>query len=57
RGEIPADVDVETLSMISASMVSYRVMILRKPVDRDFLVSLIDGVLLPAVGLRQSVPA
>jgi AcrR family transcriptional regulator len=57
RGEIPADVDVETLSMLSASMVSYRLMILKKPVDREFLLSLIDGVLLPAVGLRPVVAA
>jgi hypothetical protein len=27
-------------------------MLLGKPVDRDFLLALIDGVLLPAVGLR-----
>ena len=32
-------------------MAAYRVLILRKPVDREFLVSLIDGVVLPAVGL------
>jgi AcrR family transcriptional regulator len=51
RGEISADCDVETLSLISPSMASYRVLILRKPVDRAFLLSLIDGVILPAVGL------
>lgn len=51
RGEISADCDIETLSLISPSMAAYRVLILRQPVDRDFLVSLIDGVLLPAVGL------
>jgi hypothetical protein len=32
-------------------MTAYRVLVLKKPVDRPFLVSLIDGVLLPAVGL------
>jgi hypothetical protein len=52
RGEIPADCDVESLSLISPSMAAYRVLILRKPVDRAFLVNLIDGVILPAVGLR-----
>ncbi|MEO8906880.1 MAG: TetR/AcrR family transcriptional regulator, partial [Microbacteriaceae bacterium] len=51
RGEIPADSDVEALALISPSMASYRVLILRKPVDRAFLLSLIDGVILPAVGL------
>ena len=52
RGEIPIDVDVETLALVSASMASYRTLILRKPVDRAFLISVIDGVVLPAVGLR-----
>ncbi len=51
RGEISASCDIETLSLISPSMAAYRLLILRKPVDRAFLVSLIDGVILPAVGL------
>ena len=38
------------------SMAAYRLLILRKPVDRAFLVSLIDGVLLPAVGLTPPKP-
>jgi len=54
RGEIPPDCDVDTLALITPSMVSYRVLVLRKPVDRAFLISLIDGVLLPAVGLGRS---
>ena len=54
RGEIPADCDVETLALITPSMAAYRSLILRKPVDRDFLVSLIDGVLLPAMGLSPA---
>jgi AcrR family transcriptional regulator len=53
RGEIQADCDIETLSMVSASMVAYRTIILKKVVDSDFLVSLIDGVILPAVALRE----
>ncbi|MGO4692601.1 TetR/AcrR family transcriptional regulator [Glaciibacter sp. 2TAF33] len=57
RGEISADCDIGTLSLISPSMAAYRVLILRKPVDREFLVSLIDGVLMPAVGLgHQAAP-
>ncbi|WP_269938736.1 TetR/AcrR family transcriptional regulator [Arthrobacter sp. HY1533] len=51
RGEIPADCDVETLALVTPSMAAFRVLVLKKPVDRDFLLSLIDGVLLPAVGL------
>jgi AcrR family transcriptional regulator len=54
RGEISADCDVETLALISPSMATYRVLILRKPVDRSFLLSLIDGVILPALGLGRT---
>jgi hypothetical protein len=57
RGEIPSDCDIEALALISPSMVAYRLLILREPVDRDFLVSLIDGVILPAVGLPPGDPA
>ena len=52
RGEISAECDIDTLSLITPSMAAYRALILRKPIDRAFLVSLIDGVLIPAVGLR-----
>jgi AcrR family transcriptional regulator len=51
RGEISPDCDIETLALVTPSMAAYRVLVLKKPVDRAFLVSLIDGVLLPAVGL------
>jgi hypothetical protein len=53
RGEISPDCDIETLSLVVPSMAAYRVLILRKPVDRAFLESLIDGVLMPAVGLAR----
>lgn len=57
RGEIPADCDIEKLALIAPAMASYRVLILRKPVDREFLLSIIDDVLLPAVGIRRtSIP-
>ncbi|MGN9815224.1 TetR/AcrR family transcriptional regulator [Streptomyces sp. SD11] len=49
RGEIDASADVETLSQIIPSIAAYRALIQRKPFDRDFLISIIDGVLLPAV--------
>lgn len=54
RGEIPADCDVETLAFVMPSMAAFRVLVLKKPVDREFLLSLIDGVLLPAVGLGSA---
>ncbi len=56
RGEISAQSDVETLALISPSMAAYRSLILQKPVDREFLISLIDEVLMPAFGLRGGDP-
>jgi AcrR family transcriptional regulator len=53
RGEISADVDVETLCMIAPAMVAYRVLMLRIPIDRAFMVKTIDEVILPAVGLGR----
>ncbi|GAA1649869.1 TetR/AcrR family transcriptional regulator [Actinoplanes couchii] len=49
RGEINATADIETLAQIIPSIAAYRALIQRKPFDRDFLVAIIDGVLLPAV--------
>lgn len=49
RGEIPGSIYFETLVHIVPSMAAYRVIIQRKPVDREFLLSLIDGLLLPAL--------
>lgn len=54
RGEILAGVDVEMLSLVSASMVTYRTLMLRKTVDRAFLISIIDGIILPAVGIHAA---
>jgi AcrR family transcriptional regulator len=53
RGEITADIDIALVANISPSMVTYRTMMLGKPVNRDFLVSIIDRVILPVVGLRS----
>ena len=33
-------------------MVAYRVLMLRTPVDREFLIRNIDSVILPAAGVR-----
>ncbi|MEF2977078.1 TetR/AcrR family transcriptional regulator [Subtercola sp. YIM 133946] len=51
RGEISADAPIELLALISPSMASYRTLITKKQVDRDFLISIIDGVILPALGI------
>lgn len=57
RGEIRADADIETVAHIGPSMVAYRTLVQRKPVDRDFMVSLIDGVILPALGITAAAAA
>lgn len=54
RGEIAAGCDVDALALLIPSMAAYRVLMLHRPVDREFLVSLIDNVLLPAVGLQHA---
>jgi AcrR family transcriptional regulator len=51
RGEVAPNADVDTIAHISPSMTAYRTLVLRKPVDREFLIGLIDGVVLPALGL------
>jgi AcrR family transcriptional regulator len=51
RGEIAADADIERLCMIGPAMVSYRVLMLRKPADRDFMIDTIDRIILPAAGV------
>lgn len=52
RGEISAETDVATLSVLSPAMVAYRVLMERQPVTREFALSIIDGIVLPAVGLK-----
>ena len=54
RGEIPADSDLETLCLIGPAMVAYRVLMLQKPVNRDFSISVIDRIVLPAAGVRST---
>ena len=49
RGEIAPHVDVESLAQIIPVMAAYRSLILHRPFDLAFLVSLVDGALLPAL--------
>lgn len=49
RGEISSAADIETASRVIPSMAAYRALIQRKPFEKEFLVTLIDGVLLPAL--------
>jgi AcrR family transcriptional regulator len=50
RGEIPAAADIESASHVIPSMAAYRALIQRKPFAREFLVALVDGVILPGLG-------
>lgn len=56
RGEVSADIDIPFIASISPSMVTYRTMMMGKPVDRDFLIKVLDRVVLPACGLTSKVP-
>jgi AcrR family transcriptional regulator len=53
RGEISADADLDLIATISPSMVTYRALMLGIPATREFMVSLIDDVILPAAGIRD----
>ena len=52
RGEIAPGYDIDTLVLVSPSMAAHRVLIQRKPVNRQFLISIIDGIILPALGIQ-----
>lgn len=52
RGEVNADAHVETAAQIIPSLAAYRALIQRRPFDHAFLVEIIDGVLLPALGIK-----
>lgn len=52
RGEVSPDIDIELISTSSQAIAIFRVLVQRKPLDRKFLISIIDGVVLPAVGIR-----
>ncbi|MFB2583744.1 TetR/AcrR family transcriptional regulator [Herbiconiux liukaitaii] len=56
RGEISADCDVATIAMVAPSMTAYRLLVTQRPADRAYFLSIIDGVVLPAVGLAPPRP-
>jgi AcrR family transcriptional regulator len=51
RGEISRTSDIATASQVLPSMAAYRALVQRKAFDREFLLSLVDGVVLPALGI------
>lgn len=52
RGEVTDAIDVDLISSVSSAMVAQRLLVERKPVTRAFLLSIIDRIVLPALGLR-----
>jgi AcrR family transcriptional regulator len=55
RGEVQADADIRTASQVMPSMAAYRALIQRKPFELQFLTSVIDGVLMPALGIAPAL--
>lgn len=53
RGEIATDADIATVAQVTPSMGAYRSLVQRLPFDRDFLVSMVDGLVLPALGIKH----
>lgn len=49
RHEIPSSADIETICEVLPTMAAYRTIVQRKPFDRDFLVSTIDILIMPAL--------
>jgi AcrR family transcriptional regulator len=52
RGEISDDCDIDLIALVAPSMAAHQVLMLRKPVDRAFMIKVLDEVVLPALGLR-----
>ena len=49
RGEVPTAADIQTVCLVAPTMAAYRTLVQRRPFDLDFLLSMIDGVILPAL--------
>jgi AcrR family transcriptional regulator len=52
RGEISADVDIDAVASIGQAMGAFRMLMLGQPVDREYFLSVIDDIVLPAAGIR-----
>ena len=49
RGEIPETADIRTICQVAPTMAGYRALVQRKPFDLEFLVSMVDVLILPAL--------
>jgi AcrR family transcriptional regulator len=54
RGEIRADADLDALSRLLPALAAFRGLVERRPIDREYQISIIDGILLPAAGVVSS---
>lgn len=54
RGEISETADIGTLSQVIPSMAAYRTLVQRRPIDLAFIVSMVDGVVMPALRPQPS---
>ena len=53
RGEVSTSTHVDTVAKIIPSLAAYRTMVQRRPFDHAFLVEVIDGIVLPALGVAS----
>lgn len=53
RGEVRADADLDALSRLLPALAAFRGLVERKPIDREYQISVIDGILLPAAGVNR----
>ncbi|WP_159604576.1 TetR/AcrR family transcriptional regulator [Agromyces humi] len=51
RGEVAADCDIDLLARVASGMSAFRMLVEQQPLDADYLLSLIDHVILPAAGI------
>lgn len=49
RGELRAGIDLDMVASVAPAMVAYRKMVVGKPVDDEFIVRMVDSVILPLV--------
>lgn len=55
RGEVAPGAHVETVAQIIPALAAYRALVQRRPFDHAFLVEIIDGIVLPALGLSNAI--
>ncbi len=56
RGEASKTSNIEIVAQLLPSMAAYRMLIARKDFDRSFVISLVDNVLLPTLGIQKTKP-